>query len=221
MEAKVEKSNNDEMLLSCKLRNSNKEIKFCRFLRMDDNFGFHVSEGLGTERYSYFGNGFVYGDCGLAIKSPGVYDKSLWKCYLGVEVGDETRTIGAILNANNEQNDLEILDVSDIQVINDNELTIRCDSKSPIDYCWFSSPTGKVYPIFDTWNNKLSEDWEYTYTGSFPMGECGIVIRYANTNDSGVWTCNAGVYKESKVEAIKRINVRVTGNMTKLYEYYQ
>lgn len=44
--------------MKCKLVNSKKTQKFCRFLRLSDDVGFNLEEGRGDERIRYYGNGF-------------------------------------------------------------------------------------------------------------------------------------------------------------------
>lgn len=84
--------------MKCTLLNSKRLLKFCRFLRLNDNRGFHLEEGRGTENYRYFGNGFEHYDCGISIQNPNAADKSMWKCFMGVEQNGDTATVGKIVN---------------------------------------------------------------------------------------------------------------------------
>lgn len=84
--------------MKCKLVNSKKMIKFCRFLRLIDDVGFHLEMGRGEQRYSYFGNGFEQGECGISIANADENDKSPWKCFIGVDEDGELKTIGAIVD---------------------------------------------------------------------------------------------------------------------------
>lgn len=85
--------------MKCKLVNSKKTQKFCRFLRLNDDVGFHLEEGRGDERYRYFGNGFKNLECGISIANPDENDKSPWKCFIGVDdENGEMKTIGGIVD---------------------------------------------------------------------------------------------------------------------------
>lgn len=71
--------------LKCKLVNSRKKMKFCRFLRLNDNIGFNLEDGFGDEKYRYIGQGLRNNECGISIQNPNANDKSTWKCFMGVE----------------------------------------------------------------------------------------------------------------------------------------
>lgn len=73
-------------------------IKFCRFLRLSDDKGFNLEDGLGNGRYSYYGNGFKFHECGISIAHPSAVDKSPWKCFVGVDEHGEVNTVGAIVD---------------------------------------------------------------------------------------------------------------------------
>jgi hypothetical protein len=51
----------------------------CRFTRPDGAV-LLPREGLGNANYSYFGNGFSKGECGLTIHKIQEVDKGLWNC---------------------------------------------------------------------------------------------------------------------------------------------
>lgn len=80
-------------------------MKFCRFVRLNDDDGFNLEEGRGNDRYRYFGNGFRNRECGISLTRPLAVDKSPWKCFIGVEMDGETTTVGAILDAS--ENDID------------------------------------------------------------------------------------------------------------------
>lgn len=89
--------------MKCKLANSNKTMKFCRFLRANDDIGFNLEEGRGEARYRYFGNGFHNRECGISIANADSNDKSPWKCLLGVEEKDEMKMLGAIIDGSDPE----------------------------------------------------------------------------------------------------------------------
>ena len=51
----------------------------CDFTRPDGRV-LVLSEGIGHDGYSYFGDGFGNGDCGLTIHKVQDNDKGMWKC---------------------------------------------------------------------------------------------------------------------------------------------
>lgn len=65
------------------------EISDCRFTRPDGKV-FLSAEGLGNTDYSYFGDGFRNGDCGLTIHQPKEADKGWWNCL--VKTGAKTKS---------------------------------------------------------------------------------------------------------------------------------
>jgi hypothetical protein len=54
-------------------------VKECRFTRHDGKV-ILLNEGIGNADYSYFGDGFSEGDCGLTIHNVQDKDKGLWNC---------------------------------------------------------------------------------------------------------------------------------------------
>lgn len=84
--------------MKCKLVNSKRMMKFCRFLRLNDDMGFHLQEGHGNAQYQYFGRGLEHHECGISIRNPNENDKSMWKCFMGVEKDKIATTVGAIVS---------------------------------------------------------------------------------------------------------------------------
>jgi hypothetical protein len=64
-------------------------VSDCRFTRPDGDV-FLPAEGLGNADYSYFGDGFRNGDCGLTIHQLQEVDKGWWNC--SVTSGTTTRS---------------------------------------------------------------------------------------------------------------------------------
>lgn len=95
--------NLNSLNMKCKLVNSNKLVKFCRLLRLNDDVGFNLEEGRGELRYRYFGNGFQDRECGISIANPDENDKSPWKCFVGVDDEGVQRTLGSIIDASDPQ----------------------------------------------------------------------------------------------------------------------
>jgi hypothetical protein len=75
------------------------EVSDCRFTRPDGKV-FLPAEGLGNAEYSYFGDGFRSGDCGLTIHQLQEVDKGWWNCSV---------TIGAITGATTKSGFLNVL----------------------------------------------------------------------------------------------------------------
>lgn len=44
---------NNSLFMKCSLKNTEKEIKFCRFLRLIDDVGLNLDEGHGTTKYRF------------------------------------------------------------------------------------------------------------------------------------------------------------------------
>lgn len=78
-------------------------MKFCRFLRLNDDVGFNLQDGRGDERISYYGNGFENLECGISIGNVDQNDKSPWKCFIGVDDDGELKTMGAIIDGSDSQ----------------------------------------------------------------------------------------------------------------------
>lgn len=91
--------------MKCKLINTKKITKFCRFLRLNDDIGFNLEDGRGEERYYYYGNGFKNNECGISILNPDESDKTPWKCFIGVEFDEEVTTVGALIDGTDPQKD--------------------------------------------------------------------------------------------------------------------
>lgn len=91
--------------MKCALINSQKTMKFCRFVRLNDGEGFNLQEGRGNDRYRYFGSGFKRHECGISLTKPLESDRSPWKCFIGVDMDGEITAIGSILNANDRDID--------------------------------------------------------------------------------------------------------------------
>jgi hypothetical protein len=64
-------------------------ITDCIFKRPDGQV-FLVAEGLGNANYSYFGDGFFNGSCGVTIHELQEVDKGWWNC--SVTAGGKTRS---------------------------------------------------------------------------------------------------------------------------------
>lgn len=84
-------------------------MKFCRFLRLSDNIGYNLNDGFGDKKYRYIGQGLENNECGISIQNPNANDKSMWKCFMGVEEAEDVQpggvkkpnkktTVGAIVS---------------------------------------------------------------------------------------------------------------------------
>lgn len=81
----------------CKLVNTKKTMNFCRFIRLSDNVGYNLEDGFGDENYRYIGQGLKNNECGISIQNANANDKSMWKCFMGVEEDDDVK-VGGIEN---------------------------------------------------------------------------------------------------------------------------
>lgn len=60
--------------LSCKIKNYRNSIEFCRFMRVEDDMGLNLIEGVSDIKYTYYGK-VENGECGLEIISPDSLDR--------------------------------------------------------------------------------------------------------------------------------------------------
>lgn len=90
IETSVKRFDNDHMQLLCRVKNLKNILKFCRFERLDDDdFGLNLEDGIASSNYRYFGQGLVYGDCGLEIKPLRDLDRMQWRCFVGLMDADD------------------------------------------------------------------------------------------------------------------------------------
>lgn len=204
--------------MNCKLINSMKTVKFCRFARIDDDFGFNLVPGRGHGKYRYYGNGLDHHECGMAIQNPIALDKTQWKCLIGTETIDATekekkftrKTIGAIVDASTNPDESKDITAEDVYGLNLSRVNILCRSNFAAEYCWFRHASGRKITISDL--TMPNTDDEYRYFGSgIRLGECGITIMQASVNDSGTWSCHMGSIKPVGLELSKEVSVRVSG----------
>jgi len=167
------------------------QVRDCSFTRPDGKVML-LNEGIGNADYSYYGDGFEKGDCGLTIHNVQEADKGFWKCSV---VDNLTgRQMFGFMNVS--AYDLEV-DTHRRQVSakTGSILSLSCSAQSSLDYCWFRSPSGLplpfsidiVYP--DVVNRPL---YSYSYEDTLSQGVCTIKMSRVITEDSGEWTCNMG-----------------------------
>ncbi|XP_065086379.1 uncharacterized protein LOC135708308 [Ochlerotatus camptorhynchus] len=195
-------------VLMCNLRYSRMMIRFCRFVRVADNQGLNMLQGVGWDRYRYYGNGFDTGDCGLEIEDPDTIDKGLWKCLVGYGNDEMMKVSGAIMDTGDWEADLAIISAEDVNVLNGTEMTLQCNANKPLDYCWFRDQHGEIYSVSE--GLPPAEDAHFWYSGiSLSLGDCGIRLKPVTEEMAGQWSCHVGSSKYTPLEVSTRINVRV------------
>ncbi|XP_037026242.1 uncharacterized protein LOC119067401 [Bradysia coprophila] len=196
--------------LRCNLINSKKVITFCRFLRLADDVGFNMDEGIGNTGYRYYGDGIHKHDCGMTIEEPTDVDRSEWKCYVGYTEGSNLRTMGAILDASDTILDPgDELTAENVYALNGTIVKIICKAKHAIDYCWFTHPSGRRISVSDM--SELIDSDEYQYYGTgLKLGDCGVKLMDADISDSGTWSCHAGNTDIARIESKKDFTVRIS-----------
>ncbi|XP_055298260.1 uncharacterized protein LOC129566399 [Sitodiplosis mosellana] len=204
-------SSTSSLNMKCKLVNTRKTLKFCRFLRLNDDTGFNLQDGRGEERISYFGNGFANRECGISIANADDSDKSPWKCFIGVDDDGHLKTMGAIIDGSvpqktSSQGDVESSDVYGLQ---DTQVNILCKRYIPTDYCWFRDPSGQIISMSDQKEPDDSNDIYRYYGTGIKLGECGLTILNANHNHSGIWSCHMGATEQSSADSVQEISVRI------------
>lgn len=99
---RIERERTGTINLLCKLENSDRMIKVCRFLRLTDNYALNVDDGLGSDQYRFYGKGLMDGECGISIENPQQADKGLWKCFVTTLIiiaeKPKTKSFGHILD---------------------------------------------------------------------------------------------------------------------------
>ncbi|XP_058460044.1 uncharacterized protein LOC131435834 [Malaya genurostris] len=198
----------DFEVLMCHLRYSKHMIKFCRFIRVADNLGLNMLEGVGWDRYRYNGNGFSAGDCGLEIEDPATIDRGLWKCVIGYGDDEVIKVTGAILDNNETESELKIIAAENVNALNGTEMTLQCNANKPLDYCWFKDPMGNSYSVSES--SISDDDMYYWYSGiSLKMGDCGIKIAPITMEMTGQWSCHVGSSNLFALEVSEFITVRI------------
>ncbi|CAH2092113.1 unnamed protein product [Euphydryas editha] len=210
------RDNANKLHLYCNILHTTKNITFCRFQRMSNNYGFNVVDGLSDGSHSYYGNGFTLKQCGMTIENPTSQDYGTWRCSVGVQmiVGNQIKQqmpMQALISV--EPTDLTRNRRSEdkirtIFVESDSPFSITCNSKVSLRYCWFLHPNGTQFtPV------KLErEEQLFWYTGqSLEVGDCGITFGHASSADDGKWSCYMGPRHGLGVEMSDSVQVRVTG----------
>lgn len=77
----------------CQVKNLKHLMQYCRFVRVDDNFGLNLVDGIGVDRYQYYGDGMKNGDCGMEIMNPNAGHMTQWKCYIGMMDVDDAANV--------------------------------------------------------------------------------------------------------------------------------
>lgn len=171
-------------------------VSNCRFIRPDGKV-FLPAEGLGNADYSYFGDGFRNGDCGLTIHQLQEVDKGWWNC--SVTSGATMRS--GFLNVL----DTEVSDPDEgnhealVTVQKGSDVYLSCRVHNALGYCWFRHPSGyhfrfttEVVPLDGLL--EASPTRFYKYDDTLHSGVCAIRVSNANVSvDSGEWTCQLGV----------------------------
>ncbi|XP_046431578.1 uncharacterized protein LOC124185158 [Neodiprion fabricii] len=194
----------------CNLRDSEKELEFCRFVRPDSTqTGYQLSEGLHSGRYGYYGAGLKNGECGITIETPTQEDYGQWQCSVGVK--DEV-PFGTYVQISSGANRAAVvrgqaLPTEATATYVHGKLQLRCEANVPISYCWFLGPDGE---IFTPTQSLQQEDLPYKYIGNgFGKGQCGMEIKTAEVKHKGQWTCHMGPSTPG-FELISTIDVAVS-----------
>ncbi|XP_024944215.1 uncharacterized protein LOC107270452 isoform X2 [Cephus cinctus] len=209
----VTTGDNGEINLLCKIRSNS--VRFCRFTRPDGT-SFHMSPGVGNDRYMYYGEGFQSSrmfvenihDCGLSITQPNYEDYGAWTCT--AENGNGN-IVGSIIRVHDgmNKNTIKVQPAkSEVYVKRGDSFVIKCSVDSVLSYCWLRSPNGTAYAISESGSGPSF----LRYTGSgLALGECGAVIEVAEDSHSGEWSCRMGLVSEAELHA--KVTVTVTKSL--------
>ncbi|XP_033610839.1 uncharacterized protein LOC111873065 isoform X3 [Cryptotermes secundus] len=188
------------------------EISDCRFTRPDGKV-FLSAEGLGNADYSYFGDGFRNGDCGLTIHQLKEADKGWWNCL--VKTGAKTKSgflnVLATEVSDPDEGNHEAL----VTLQKGSDVYLSCSAHNALEYCWFQHPSGYHFKFStETVLSGLQENTQprsYKYDDTLHLGICAIRVGDADVNvDSGEWTCHLGVPGSPEEDHSVPITVRVS-----------
>lgn len=222
LQTEVKYFNDGSLVMLCNLKNiePNTTIKYCRFSRNSDSYSLHMSEAQGVNKYIYYGSGFINGDCGMIISTPAKLDKSLWKCFIGIETVIESektwkkenkyikRTFGAIIDATTPEITTPYFNGENVYNILGKPLNVLCESEIALHYCWLSDPKGNIYTVTD---ELIDPNRTYTYYGNgLLLGHCGVAMNKSTMDHNGKWTCNVGYMNKPQLEKSITLEVRIT-----------
>lgn len=97
--------------------------------------------------------------------------------------------------------------------LNGTAVNILCKAPIAVDYCWFMHPLGQRISVTDrlTANAATGEEKLSYYGAGLRMGECGVTVRVATLNDTGLWHCHLGTFRRTGWETSRSVPVRVSG----------
>ncbi|XP_034935694.1 uncharacterized protein [Chelonus insularis] len=182
------------------------DLYFCVFTR-PDGMTINLPQGIGNDKYEYYGNGYKrssrggYSDCGITIRQPSADDFGMWKCSLGLA----GKVLSALVPVRDNQTYNGDKFISERTYIKrGNELTVKCQTSAPIEYCWLKSPNGTVYLLSNSGSseNTLPYDSE-----SLAVGVCAARIKNATDAHTGNWSCRLGVFEGGEVEVVVPVTV--------------
>lgn len=76
---------------------------------------------------------------------------------------------------------------------------VKCRADEILNYCWFRSPNGTVFPVSSVKNTKLTT-LEYIGEG-LELGDCSALIKQSTKTDAGKWTCHMGIEDGPEIDA--------------------
>ncbi|KAK9728558.1 hypothetical protein QE152_g17916 [Popillia japonica] len=120
------------------------------------------------------------GECSLSIKNASKTDDGTWTCFF-VKKNE--------ISANAIKFEVHVRDVScttEVKVDKGGNAELSCKTESiNLQYCWFMSPTGTIYHLFDGYTSE-----EIAYSGrGLEYGDCGIAIFKVEDGHYGNWSC--------------------------------
>lgn len=101
--------------------------------------------------------------------------------------------------------------------LNGTAVNILCKAEIAVDYCWFMHPLGQRISVSDRLTANMAamatgEDNNWSYYGAgLRMGECGVTVREATLEDTGLWQCHLGTVRPTGWETSRTVSVRVSG----------
>ncbi|XP_049864898.1 uncharacterized protein LOC126366044 isoform X2 [Pectinophora gossypiella] len=211
----IRDTNTNKLHLYCNILHTTKNITFCRFQKTSSSSGYNVVDGLSDGTHSYYGNGFLYRECGMTIENPSAQDEGTWRCSVGVQqwVGTQVQTqtpLQALISVSptgRSTTNIQSEEISTVFVQEHDSFRVMCRADVSLSYCWFQHPNGTQFTPVPL----VHQEQAFWYTGeSLKTGDCGIIFSHATKEEAGIWTCHMGP-NDASLEITDKVEVRVTG----------
>ncbi|XP_049858863.1 uncharacterized protein LOC126353808 isoform X2 [Schistocerca gregaria] len=198
----VDTSNNGAINLFCNLKSSFYSVTACRFIRPGDKAGYRMTEGVGNNKYVYFGDGIKNNECGITIFKPEDVDYGSWQCMLIITSSHDEKLMTSFITVEKENSTSPkglknvAHDIRTITHIFGRNATIFCKVDRNLRSCTLLSPTGELF----------TGDVSYVHSG-----KCVSPVIEMKEEHNGEWKCFMTL--DTDMQGItETVNVIVTTN---------